>query len=339
MAGGSGERFWPVSTKENPKQFLRLSDPNVTLIEQACARASALVGSDQVFIATGKHLSEKSQQVTGIPFERILAEPHKRNTAGCLIWVTANLMAQEQNWQDITLAVLTADQRIEPEDKFVSTLNIAMELAEGQDSIATIGIRPSRPETGFGYIELGSSSGGGYEVARFKEKPDLETAQFYLSSGNFLWNSGMFFFRLKTLMRELENQNPEMADKCQQISRALAQGNVELAESLFEQLPNISIDFAVMENASPMVVVEAQFDWDDLGTWDALARSLPADENGNVSVGELRTIESSGNIVYSDHDVQVHLLGVSDLVLVIAGSKVMVCPKNRAQEVKRLIQE
>lgn len=338
MAGGSGERFWPVSTREKPKQFLRLASPDRSLIQESVARASALVGMESVYVATGRHLVAPTladcPQLEG----RVLAEPDKRNTAGCLVWVTASLMAAGPEWAETTVAVLTADHRIEPEEGFVSTCRAAMQAAEDHGCITTIGISPTRPETGFGYIEIGEAIGDVFAVKQFREKPDKPTAEQYVSSGHFLWNSGMFFFTLPGFYRELERSQPEMAALTKQIAGHLAQGDQSAAEVLFRQLPSISVDYAVMERAEKVMVAKAQFEWDDLGSWDALERSQPAGPDGNVAVGESIFIDSRDNIVYNDGNLTVNLLGVEGLTVVVAEGQVMVCPKDRAQEVKRFLE-
>lgn len=339
MAGGSGERFWPVSTRENPKQFLKLASPELTLLEQSVARAASCVGLTNAHIATSKILADKSLATCpSLSPNQVLAEPFKKNTAGCLVWVAANIMARYQDWATVTVAVLTADQRIEPEEKFVETVGVAMDTAEQTGALVTIGIRPDRPETGFGYIEVGEQDGEAYRVVQFREKPDAATAEEYLASGRFLWNSGMFFFTMPTLMAEFEQARPEMAQIIRTIAGHLSQGDVAAAEATFEQLEGISFDFAVMEKAKKVMVVEARFSWDDLGSWDSVERAGGGDAAGNVAVGLMRGLDSSRNVVYSTGGQEVCLLGVNDLVVVVHDGKVLVCAKDRAQDVKKFVQ-
>lgn len=341
MAGGSGERFWPVSTKERPKQFLHLASPEKPLIAEAVERGAAVAGLDATYIATGRHLVEGSlSAVPGLPAENILAEPCKRNTLGCLVWVAASLMAAEPGgWSETTVAVLTADQRIHPMSGFQSTVTKAMEAAEAHGGIAVIGVRPTRPETGFGYVESGEPSGSALRVVRFREKPDLATAEEFLAAGTFLWNSGMFFYTLATFMRELDRQAPDVATTTRTLAELIRTGEQERADEVFASLPNLSIDYAVMERADPVFVVPAEFEWDDLGAWDALARSYKADDAGNVVQGQAHMIEANGNTVYvHGTDQTVSLLGVEDLVVVVTEGRVLVLPKHRAQEVKRFLQ-
>ena len=340
MAGGSGERFWPVSTKEHPKQFLKLASPDATLLEQSVNRAASVVGIENTHIATSKILADKSRfACPSLNKEGVLAEPAKKNTAGCLVWVTANLIARDPDgWPQTTAAILTADQRIHPEQNFVETVNQAMDAAEQNGTIVTIGIRPDRPETGFGYIEVGDPNGKAQSVKQFREKPDLDTAKQYVQHGGFLWNSGMFFFTVPTFMAELEAAQPEMADLTRKIAGHLAQNEIEQAEEVFNQLPSISVDYAVMEPSKRVDVVEATFTWDDLGAWDAISRSYPLDENQNVALGSARVLESEGTVVYNTDDEQeVCVLGAQDLVVVVSNGKILVSPKDRAQEVKKFL--
>lgn len=342
MAGGSGERFWPVSTAVRPKQFLRLASPDANLLAQSVERAAHCVGAQNTFIATSKLLAPASVETCPqIPAANVLAEPHKRNTTGCLVWVAANIMARDpEGWPNTTVAVLTADQRVSPESEFQRTVENALSVAEETGSIVTIGIPPDRPETGFGYIEVGEPQGPSSKVSTFREKPDFATAQEFVKSERFLWNSGMFFFTLPAFIAELEQTQPDIARTTRQIAGHIAQNEVHAAEDLFATLPSISIDYAVMEKAKEVRVVPATFAWDDLGAWDSVARSYPPDDHANVALGSHRLLDASGNVIYNDNPSQeVCLLGIDDLVVVVTKGTVLVCPKSRAQEVKRFLQQ
>lgn len=341
MAGGSGERFWPVSTRERPKQFLNLADPSKTLLAQAVERASHLTSEAQTYIATARHIAGLSAKTCPeLPSANILAEPAKRNTAGALVWVAANLIAQHpDDWALLTVAVLTADQRIHTQAQFESTARRAMDAAESQGAIVTIGIRPDRPETGFGYIDCGSPVGEVFRVNKFTEKPDLETANAFLAAGNYLWNSGMFFYTLPTFMSELERHQPDLAAGVRKIAGELTIGDTSAADATFESLPSISIDYALMEKSDKVLVAEAEFTWDDLGAWDSISRSYPPDTQGNVALGNTKVIECRGNVVYNESNTQtVNLLGVEGLAVVVTGDQILVMPKDRAQEVKKFLQ-
>lgn len=341
LAGGSGERFWPVSTRERPKQFLHLTDPERSLLREAAERAAAMVGWEATYVSTGRHLASQSQsECAALPPGNVLAEPTKRNTLGALVWAAASLIAKHpEDWAETTVAVLTADHRIAPEDAFHATLDQAMTLAEETGALVTIGIQPDRPETGYGYIEVGEPVAAGRWVRRFTEKPDAATAAGYVAGGQHLWNSGMFFWTLAAFMAELQQAEPDAATAAREIAACLASGDQAGAETAFEGLRGVSIDYALMEKAGRVAVVKADFDWDDLGAWDALSRSLPSDEGGNVGIGRRRVLESSGCVVYSnDPAVEVCVLGAEDLVVVVESGTVMVCPKSRAQEVRKFSQ-
>lgn len=335
MAGGSGERFWPVSTADKPKQFLRLAHPEKTLIEQSLERAQLL---GEAYVATNRLFSQITSSVCGIDEANVFAEPDKRNTLGCLVWVAGSLMARfPDEVGRISLAVLTADQNITPTEAFLDCARLAMQAAEETGAIAVLGVTPTRPETGFGYIEAGDPNERVSHVIKFHEKPDQETAVKYLEKGGFTWNSGMFFLTLPTLLNELERQQPDAFAVANQIGRALLAGDLPAAHAAFSGLVSNSFDKAVMEGASNVMVVKADFEWDDLGSWDAFRRSTPADADGNVSVGPTRFLESNGNSVYVDGTAQtVSILGVEGLVVVVTPDHVMVLPESRAQEVKRL---
>ncbi|MBS1722239.1 MAG: mannose-1-phosphate guanylyltransferase [Armatimonadetes bacterium] len=339
MAGGSGERFWPVSTRERPKQFLRLTRPDKSLLQEAVDRAASLVGTDNTIIATGRHLAQKSaEECPGLTVDNVLAEPAKRNTTGCLVWVAANLIARHPDtWPQISIAVLTADHRIFPVAGFHQTVSTALDVAEETGGLVTIGIPPARPETGYGYVELGEPHGAARQARSFREKPDLATAEEYVRSGQYLWNSGMFFWTLAAFVSEMEAAQPAATALLRKIAGLLADGKHEAAAEAFEELEGVSIDYALMERASKVFVVPAEFEWDDMGAWDALRRSYEGDEADNVAFGSAQFLDSANCVVYNETDGQeVRLMGVEGLVVVVTGGTVMVCPADMAQDVRRL---
>lgn len=336
LAGGSGERFWPLSTPDRPKQMLDLTGDGRPLLEQAMERAAALAGSENSYLATLPKLKEPSLAAApGLASERVLVEPYKKNTAGALIWAMASIAALRGGQaESLCFAILTADQRIEPLSEFLATAEKALSLARETKGLVTLGIRPTRPETGFGYLEIGEEAGQGRQVVRFREKPNLETAEEFVESGRFLWNAGMFFWSLEGFLLELAHARPQMRRIFDEVRILLSKGSVEEAELVFSTLPSLSIDYALMERSDNVYAVEATFDWDDLGSWDALPRSMGVDESGCTIQGPVRAVESTGCIV-STQKQRVNLLGLKDLVVVVTEDEVMVLPKERAQEVKR----
>lgn len=342
MAGGSGERFWPLSTPQRPKQLLRLSSPDETMLEQAVRRIEPLVGPDGTYVATTPGLRGPVLESAVVADSSVLTEPAKRNTLGALVWAVANLLT---HGEDASVAVLTADHMIGDAEAFRKTVADALALAESTGGLVTLGITPTRPETGYGYIEFDRSTVAdldgrevGFRAVRFREKPGLSQAMEFLEAGNFAWNSGMFFFTVGGFLRELAQADPEAERIAREVAAALAAGDAAAAQAAFERLPNLSIDYALLEKAHVLHVLPASFAWDDLGAWDSLERSLPIDGQGNVVQGDALLIDCQGSIVLNDHaPIQTCLLGVEDMVVVVTPHAVLVCPKERAQEVKRIV--
>jgi len=348
MAGGSGERFWPLSRRLRPKQLLCLASPEATLVRQTVDRIAPLVGAEGILVATAPPLvAPMRDELPELPPGKIFAEPHKRNTAGCLVWVAARLLAEAPDARDsVSLAIVAADHRIRPDEAFREAVDAAMTVAETQGCIVTIGIRPNRPETGYGYIEVEHGStfleGAGvafHRVRRFREKPSLADAKSFLEQGGFLWNSGMFFWTLDTFLEELERAAPDLAAAVPVLAGHLREGDESAAADAFARLPGISIDYALMEKATDVKVAEAAFDWDDVGSWDALDRSLAADEHGNVLRGEAVPVDVQDCIVVNESNRSVAcLLGVRHLVVVVTEDAVLVCDKAESQRVRAVVE-
>ncbi len=339
MAGGSGERFWPLSRADRPKQLLRLSSPTATMLEEAVERISPLCGPGGVYVSTSTFLGDVMVRAGVVPENRVLAEPLKRNTLGALVWSVAALIAEGRPL-DTGVAILTADHKIASAEAFRECVWDALDVAEQEGGLVTIGIRPDRPETGYGYIEadLASSRGAGFVAKGFREKPDLETARDFLAAGSFLWNSGMFFFTLAGFREALSETQPEASLALEGIVEALRAGDRATASRQFERLPNLSIDYAVMERASKVSVLPSRFEWDDLGAWDALERSMPLDAACNVCEGEALLVDTRGSIVYNDVAGKiVAVLGMEDVIVVNTPDAVLVCPKSAAQRVKEIV--
>lgn len=357
MAGGAGERFWPLSRQQRPKQLLRLTDPQVTMLEEAIRRVEPLIPHERIYIATSAALAEPIRQARiGVPPGNVLAEPCKRNTAGCMTYVAAQMIAR--HGERVCMAVLTADHRIGKPGRFRETVAAAMTAAEQNGAIVTIGVTPDRPETGYGYIEAQPVSqpphaawageAGAFSpvpimpVISFHEKPDAATAARFLAGRRFYWNSGMFFWTVPALLRELDAASPAHSAAARAIAAALKQNDDLEVTSLFSQLPDISIDYALMEKAKGVMMAQASFPWDDVGSWDALDRGWPRDAQGNVSIGAPVLIDSSNNIVYNEPGLEhmaVAAVGVRDMIIVISRDAVLIAPKDRAQEVKKAVAE
>ena len=348
MAGGAGERFWPLSRGNHPKQLLKLTGSGQSLLEEAVERSMAIVPPSNIYIATGKNLQKAIQDADlGIPPENVIAEPCKRNTAGCLIFAAATILARYNlSPEELTVGVLTADHRIPDTKPFVDTVEAALEAAEKNNALVTIGIQPVRPETGYGYIEISEDNKKQdtetpcYKVASFREKPTPENAAQYIASGNFLWNSGMFFWRLSTFQNEFGKANPVMAQTLEDLTDALMEQDSTRAEQIFNALPNISIDYALMEKAAHVMVIPGKFVWDDVGAWDALDRTIPKDLNGNVEVGDPILIDCQDCIVYNaagQKSLAVGAVGLKDMIVVVSGDSLLIMPKDRAQDVRKVV--
>jgi len=347
LAGGSGERFWPLSRKARPKQLLRLAGTGRTMLEEAVDRLAPVIDPAQVFVVTSTLLQGPIQMAAiGLEPGNILAEPSKRNTCGALCFAAANLMARFGDPGNIVMAVTTADHAIPDTDAFGATVRNALRAAEKGEALVTLGIPPTRPETGYGYIQAGGAADGEggpavVPVSAFHEKPSREKAQEFLDTGGFFWNSGMFFWRLDTFLREMEAARPAFAEATQRMADAIGKGDAAETARIFESLEDISIDYALLEKARHCLMVRADFPWDDVGEWSALDRTHAHDEDGNVAIGE-PILEGTRNcIVYNEagpDSIAVAAIGVEDLIIVATADAVLVVPKSDAQSVRQVVE-
>jgi len=337
MAGGSGERFWPLSRKSKPKQLLRLTDSNRTMLQEAVDRIAPLVGKENVYIATAGHLYHAINEAKIVSENNIFAEPDNRNTLGGLAWTVAHFQAKQT--EPVTMAVLTADHKISNEVAFRSDLSLAFAEAESQGSLGTIGIVPTRAETGYGYIELASATSAPcYKVRGFKEKPNIETATEFLNSGKFLWNSGMFIWNVETFQNELKKVSPETSQIIESITQAIVNDDLKLAEDEFRKLPKLSIDYALMEHASHVFCIKSTFEWDDVGAFDALLRTMPVDSLGNVIIGNVAAIDCANCVLYNESSTAVlTAVGLQNQLLVQTKDAVLGAKLDDAQRVKEIV--
>ena len=339
MAGGKGERFWPLSTSKHPKQLLALVGDK-PLIAQAVDRLDGLIPPENVFVVTNADLVEATQKAAPmLPAENIVGEPIGRDTAAAVACGGALVAAKDP---DGVFAVLTADQVMGNLDVFKATLQGGMNLAEENEILVTIGIQPTFPSTGFGYIESGDDFGSAEGVqfkkaVRFVEKPDAETAQSYLDTGKFFWNSGMFIWSVPTLGKAFNAHCPEMKKLMDELTDYAARGDIfQGLKKIYPTLGKISIDYALMEKADNIVMACGTFIWDDVGSWPALEGHFPQDESGNTLIGECEQIDSKNNIIYSKDRITA-VIGAEDLIVVQAEGVTLVCPKNRAQDIKQMV--
>lgn len=348
MAGGAGERFWPVSRQRKPKQLLNLVSEKM-MIEEAIDRVEGIIDVKDIFIITNELLQEHIRiALPSLPPENIIAEPAKRNTAPCLALGAGFLQAHYGlSNEEISVAVLTADHVMKPVEKFRESVELAMDFAEKGDSIVVFGIQPNRAETGYGYIELGSGDEEIVKVVSFKEKPNTETAEEYLRKGNYLWNSGMFFYRLDTFINEMTKSLPEVGNRISDLkdkyngkTQTQFVGSNPDVKELFASFPDISIDYGLIERSQVIYCCKARFDWDDIGSWDSLERVLDSGLDGNVSYGDNLFIETNNVIVmdFAKQHKHISVVGMEDVIVIHTDDAILVCPKSKAQDVKKIVE-
>lgn len=346
MAGGSGERFWPLSRCAYPKQLLRIRD-NEHMLAMAIGRISPVVPVEDIYILTTEKLADAiRRELPDLPSGNVIAEPEGRNTAACLALAAA--MVNQRYGEDVISIVLTADHFIHDERSFQNDCRAAAEFAEANEALLTFGIRPTRAETGYGYIEAGESASNRFPIFRvnsFREKPDADTARRFLKDGDFFWNSGMFVWRNSVFIAELRRHMPAMSGALPEMQDALAAGpagDAALA-AVYQRLEKISIDVGLMERSDKVFMIRASFDWDDIGTWASLFRIIQPDAAGNAVYGNGLFIQSQNSIAYSvdgaEHSRLPLVVGynVDGLVIVRTPDAILVLPAEDVQRVKDVV--
>jgi mannose-1-phosphate guanylyltransferase len=340
LAGGSGERFWPLSRRARPKQLLKLVSKK-TLLEETIDRIDGLVPRERILVLTNVEQEAAVRELLkDFPRENIVAEPAKRDTAAAVALGAGWVAIRDHT---ATMIVLPADHVIVDRQAFQQTMKLAARAAEETGGLVTIGIKPTWACPGFGYIEQGelvrmskdADKDMVHHVVRFREKPNVDLADSFLRKGNFRWNAGMFVWSVPTLLSEFNRHAPELADF---ISQLRAAGNFEKSmRERFSKLPRVSFDYAIMEKADRVLVVEASFDWDDVGSWSAVARYFKQDEHNNAANCSATIAESTNNIIFGDDETEVALLGVHNLIVVRTRDAVLVCHRHQAEKIKDLI--
>lgn len=340
MAGGQGTRFWPRSRRNMPKQLLNIIGEK-TMIEQTVARISPLIPAERTLVVAGAAYSELIRDcLPQLPEENFLFEPVARNTAACVAW--AALWVRKRA-PDAVMVVLPADHLIRDEAEFLRVLGAAIDTARPMHRLVTIGIQPDHPETGYGYIRasedrLQVDGRGVFRVAQFVEKPSRQKAEQFLAEGNYLWNSGMFIWRADSIWEEVCRYLPQLAKDLEPVAESMRTDTLAGAlNEVYPRLPSVSIDVGVMERAQDVWVVPADIGWSDVGSWRALGEFLPADRHGNVVIGEQRGIDTSGCFVYSPSKL-VATIGLTDLVVIETDDVLLICPKERDQDVRKLVE-
>lgn len=372
MAGGVGSRFWPFSRTEKPKQFLDFFGTGKSLLQMTVDRFRPLIPIDHMFIVTNVTYKQLIlEQIPDLKESQILCEPAGRNTAPCIAYATAHiralclrkagLTAANQDWtrkeMKANIVVAASDHLILEEEKFRTTIEKAFDFVSENNAICTLGMRPTRPETGYGYIqyinELSQSelndgmsaakplNDGIYPVKTFTEKPNLEMAKVFLDSGDFLWNSGIFIWNLQTISEAFRYLLPEVADRFREGELLMGTEKEEdFIEQMFPKCPSISIDYGIMEKAENVYVIPSSFGWSDLGTWGSLYELSEKDEQGNVSLhSEARFYEAKGNIVVLEPGKKVIVQGVDDMIIAEEKGALLVCKKAEEQRIKQFVSE
>ncbi len=339
MAGGKGERFWPRSRSRHPKQFFSLTGDGITMIQHTVRRLLPLVAEEDIYIVTNEnYVSLVEEQLPGIPRENILAEPMAKNTAPCVGLAAAVI---RQKYEDAVMLVLPSDHLIKFNEMYIDILRQAIRVAEEGKNLVTIGITPTYPETGYGYIHFGRDDcqrPGVYKVNRFVEKPDSKTAKEYLSSGQYLWNSGMFVWKLSTILDNFQALLPEIYQKLGEIGKAYK--SPDFAQTLrecFAAFPSESIDYGIMERAKNIYTIPGNFGWDDVGSWLALERIHQTNELGNAVQGDAITIKTTDCIVCGGKRL-IAMVGMENTIVVDTDDALLICSKDSTQDVKKVIE-
>ncbi|WJJ97525.1 mannose-1-phosphate guanylyltransferase [Algibacter luteus] len=340
MAGGVGSRFWPISTQDFPKQFHDMLGTGDTLIQKTFHRLADLIPKENIFILTNERYNDLVlEQLPEVEQRQVVLEPAMRNTAPCILY--ASLKIQKEN-PDAVMIVAPSDHWIEDEKTFSKNVQQAFDYCENNDALMTLGIQPTFPNTGYGYIEFDKSSAEAIKtVNQFREKPDYETAKSFISQGNFLWNAGIFMWSAKSVIKAFQNNQPELFKLFESgIPVYNTEFENEFIKENYPNAENVSVDYAIMEKSANVHVIAAEFDWNDLGTWGSLYDKLDKDESGNAVVNA-RTLaeDASGNMIRTKKDKIVVIDGLQDYIVVDKEEVLLIFPKSKEQDIKMTLQQ
>jgi|WetSurMetagenome_2_1015567.scaffolds.fasta_scaffold72394_2 mannose-1-phosphate guanylyltransferase len=350
MAGGIGQRFWPKGTSKLPKQFLNIENDNVSMIQQTFKRLEGLFKPTNIFIVTGlayKNITKKL--IPKVPDDNIICEPFGRNTAPC-IGLTCLFIKQFNPKANVL--VIPSDHIIKDVKEFHRVVNCGLKFVNDNGGIVTLGISPTKPETGYGYIQFDMDNANNvvierndeiltsenvYKVKTFAEKPNLETAKAFMESGDFLWNSGMFIFRVDTMIAEIRKSLPELSASMKKLEgHILSNDFPKILEKVYSQIKGISIDYGVMEKSDDVYTIKSHFDWSDVGSWDEIFNLKKKDNNGNVTSGMTVTIDSKNCLIINDQRITA-AIGVEDLLIIDTDNGLLVCKRSESQKVKEIV--
>ncbi|MCB4807686.1 mannose-1-phosphate guanylyltransferase [Tamlana sp. 62-3] len=340
MAGGVGSRFWPVSTQDFPKQFHDMLGTGDTLIQKTFQRLSHLIPKENIYILTNERYNDLVlEQLPEVTQKQVVLEPAMRNTAPCILY--ASLKIQKEN-PDAVMIVAPSDHWIEDEATFSKNVEQAFEFCADNDALMTLGIQPTFPNTGYGYIEFDKGASNDIKsVNQFREKPDYETAKSFIDQGNFLWNAGIFMWSAKSVVKAFESNQPELY---KHFEAGISAYNTEAEEAFIKEnyplAENISVDYAIMEKSKNVYVIAAEFDWNDLGTWGSLYDKLGANDNGNAVVNARTLVEdASGNMIRTKNNKIVVVDGLNDYIVVDKEDVLLIYPKSKEQDIKKVLQK
>lgn len=340
MAGGIGSRFWPVSTREFPKQFHDMLGSGETLIQKTFSRLSQIIPKENILILTHESYNDLIlEQLPMVTQEQIVLEPAMRNTAPCILYASLKIKKLNPN---AVMVVAPSDHWIEDEMQFVANLQRSFDLSEREESLMTLGILPTSPNTGYGYIEFDKlDSRSIKKVIQFREKPDSKTARRFIQSRNYLWNAGIFIWSVRSILKAFEEFQPEMfALFMEGYESYNSDKESAFIQENYPKADNISIDYAIMENAKNVYVLPATFDWNDLGTWGSLHEKLPKDDNNNAVVNAIVLLQNaSNNIIRTAIGKQVIVDGLDDYIIVDKDSVLLIYPKSKEQEIKAIVSQ
>ncbi|MBS1621387.1 MAG: mannose-1-phosphate guanylyltransferase [Bacteroidetes bacterium] len=341
MAGGIGSRFWPMSRTDHPKQFLDILNTGKTLIQQTFDRYTKLVPAENIYVVTSKeYVSAVKEQLPKIPEENILGEPSRKNTAPCIAYIALKLLLKDPK---ALMIAAPADHLILEPEKFLKTFRTALDFVDHFNALVTVGIQPTYPNTGYGYIqhEAAAATPGIYKVKTFTEKPNLELAKTFLASGDFLWNAGIFAWKVKNIVDALEKYLPEVYEVfAAEKDKFNTRQELEAIEEIYPQCTSISIDFAVMEKADNVYVIPASFGWSDLGTWNSAWENMDRDYLDNAVAGKnVMIVDATKCVVHAPDHKLVLLQGLDDCIIVDTKDVLLICKKEKEQEIKEYVAE
>ena len=337
MAGGVGSRFWPRSKQEKPKQLIRIFGEN-TMIQDTVDRLDGLVKKENVLVITNQVQHPRVvEQLPGVPIENIIAEPFGKNTAACI--GLASILIHKKSQNAITI-ILPADHLIKDKVEFQETIKKAAAFADSSDSLVTIGIKPTRPETGYGYIQFidDEVAEGIYKVQTFAEKPNISTAKRFVESGDFLWNSGMFIWKTSTILKEISTYLPELHEGLLEIENAIdTPAFNDVLKNVYGQLVNVSIDYGIMEKSSRVYLTKGEFSWSDVGSWEEVYQLSSKNAEGNSEYGDIYTENTLDSYIFSPKKFTA-VVGLENIIVIDTKDALLICNRENSQDVKHIVE-